>query len=99
MKLQEVEEEFYKAFEIIPKVEDACKVGDKYWEDESLQNWYGTFDTYMDIKCGNQENCSLDCPCAYDRYCYKELTDLVYLELACMLINEASPITFIKDFR
>lgn len=81
----ELEQEFFKTFGIEPKCIDGCKVEDEYWDNEELANKYGTFDIYMDAKCGNQENCTTLCKCAYTKEVYPEITDRILLELICIL--------------
>ena len=51
----ELEKQFFKYYGIEPRYEDACTVEDKYWDNEELANEYGTFDQYMNCKCGDQE--------------------------------------------
>ena len=80
----ELEKQFFKCFGIEPRYEDACTVEDKYWNNEELANEYGTFDQYMDCKCGNQENCTTECSCAYQREVYPDITDRILLELICI---------------
>lgn len=80
----ELEQEFFKVFEIEPKYQDACTVEDKYWQNEELANKYGTFDMYMNAKCGNQENCTTQCSCAYTKEIYPEITDKILLDLICL---------------
>lgn len=83
----ELEKQFFDTFGIKPKYQDTCTVEEKYWDNEELANEYGTFDQYMNAKCGNQENCSLECSCAYQKEIYPQITDRHYLELIC-LVNE-----------
>lgn len=80
----ELEKQFFDTFGIEPKYEDACTVEDKYWANEELANEYGTFDQYMNCKCGNQENCTTECSCAYQKEIYPEITDRILLELICL---------------
>jgi hypothetical protein len=80
----ELEKEFFKVFGIEPKHQDACIVEDKYWQNEELANKYGTFDMYMNAKCGNQENCTIQCSCAYTKEIYPEITDRKLLEMICI---------------
>ena len=80
----ELEKTFFDMFGIEPKYEDACTVEDKYWNNEELANEYGTFDQYMNCKCGNQENCTTECSCAYQRDVYPQITDRILLELICI---------------
>lgn len=77
----ELEKQFFQCFGIEPKYQDTCTVEEKYWQNEELANEYGTFDQYMNAKCGNQENCSLECSCAYQKEIYPQITDRHYLEL------------------
>ena len=77
----ELEKQFFKYFGIEPRYEDACTVEDKYWDNEELANEYGTFDQYMNCKCGDQENCTTECSCAYQKEVYPEITDHILLEL------------------
>lgn len=87
----ELEKHFFSTFGIEPIYKDACTVEDKYWDNEELANEYGTFDQYMNCKCGNQENCTTECYCAYQREVYPQITDHILLELIC--IATASEIT------
>jgi hypothetical protein len=80
-----LEKQFFQCFGIKPKYQDTCTVEEKYWDNEELANEYGTFDQYMNAKCGNQENCSLECSCAYQKEIYPQITDKQYLELICVL--------------
>lgn len=82
--ITELEKQFYRTFGIEPKYQDACTVEDKYWQNEELANKYGTFDMYMNAKCGNQENCTTQCSCAYTKEIYPEITDLKLLQLLCI---------------
>lgn len=81
----ELEKQFFLIFDIKPKYQDTCTVEEKYWDNEELANEYGTFDQYMNAKCGNQENCSLECSCAYQKEIYPQITDRHYLELIVLL--------------
>ena len=81
----ELEKQFFKYFGIEPRYEDACTVEDKYWDNEELANEYGTFDQYMNCKCGDQENCTTECPCAYQREVYPQITDSILLELLVIM--------------
>ena len=83
----ELEKQFFKYFGIEPRYEDACTVEDKYWDNEELANKYGTFDQYMNCKCGDQENCTTECSCAYQKEVYPEITDSILLELFDILRN------------
>lgn len=83
--ITELEQEFFKVFGIEPKYQDACTVEDKYWQNEELANKYGTFDMYMNAKCGNQENCTTQCSCAYTKEIFREITDHKLLEMICIL--------------
>ena len=83
--MAEIEEKFYKTFGIEPKYQDTCTVEEKYWSNEELANEYGTFDMYMNAKCGNQENCTTECSCAYQKEIYPTITDRILLELICIL--------------
>ena len=82
--ITDLEKKFFKVFDIKPKYQDTCTVEEKYWANEELANEYGTFDRYMDIKCGNQENCTTECSCAYQKEIYPQITDRQYLELICI---------------
>ncbi len=77
----ELEKQFFKCFGIEPRYEDACTVEDKYWDNEELANEYGTFDQYMNCKCGDQENCTTECSHAYQREVYPQITDSILLKL------------------
>lgn len=91
----ELEKHFFQYFGIEPRYEDACTVEDKYWNNEELANEYGTFDQYMNFKCGNQEDCTTECSCAYQREVYPAISDRILLELIC--IAHTSPvITFVS---
>ena len=81
----ELEKQFFKYFGIEPRYEDACTVEDKYWDNEELANEYGTFDQYMNYKCGDQENCTTECSCAYQKEVYPEITDSILLELLVIM--------------
>ena len=80
-----IEEEFFKTFGIEPKYQDTCIVEEKYWGNEELANEYGTFDMYMNAKCGNQENCTTECSCAYQKEIYPPIAGRILLELICIL--------------
>ena len=80
----DLEKNFFDTFGIEPRYEDACTVEDKYWNNEELANEYGTFDQYMNCKCGNQEDCTTECSCAYQREVYPQITDRILLELICI---------------
>ena len=80
----ELEKQFFLIFDIKPKYQDTCTVEEKYWQNEELANEFGTFDQYMNIKCGNQENCTTQCSCAYQKEIYPQITDRQYLELICI---------------
>ena len=84
----ELEKQFFQCFGIEPRYEDACTVEDKYWNNEELANVYGTFDQYMNCKCGDQENCTTECSCAYQRETYPQITDSMLLELIKILSKE-----------
>ena len=81
----ELEKHFFSTFGIKPRYEDACTVEDKYWNNEELANKYGTFDQYMNCKCGDQENCTTECSFAYQREVYPQITDHILLELLVMM--------------
>ena len=81
----ELEKQFFKCFGIEPRYEDACTVEDKYWNNEELANEYETFDQYMNCKCSDQENCTTECSCAYQREVYPQITDHILLELICII--------------
>ena len=80
----ELEKHFFDTFGIEPRYEDACTVEDKYWNNEELANEYGTFDQYMNCKCGDQENYTTECSCAYQREVYPAISDHILLELICI---------------
>ena len=84
----DLEKQFFQCFGIEPRYEDACTVEDEYWNNEELANEYGTFDQYMNCKCGNQENCTTECSCAYQREIYPQITDRILLELICIANRE-----------
>ena len=87
----ELEKQFFDTFGIEPRYEDACTVEDKYWNNEELAKEYGTFDQYMNCKCGDQENCTTECSCAYQKEVYPEITDRILLELICKLSGVCWP--------
>ena len=80
----DLEKQFFSTFGIKPRYEDACTVEDKYWNNEELANKYGTFDQYMNCKCGHQENCTTECSCAYQKEIYPQITDHILLKLICI---------------
>jgi hypothetical protein len=92
----ELEKQFFDTFGIEPKYQDTCTVEEKYWDNEELANEYGTFDQYMNAKCGNQENCSLECSCAYQKEIYPQITDRHYLELI-LIISEIDSLSTCYD--
>ena len=81
----ELEKHFFSIFGIEPIYKDACTVEDKYWNNKELANEYGTFDQYMNCKCCNQENCTTECSCAYQKEVYPQITDSILLELIFIL--------------
>lgn len=83
----DIERQFFETFGIEPEYQDACTVEDKYWDNEELANKYGTFDQYMNCKCGNQENCTTECSCAYQKEIYPQITDRILLELITFLAD------------
>lgn len=87
MMTTDIERQFFNTFGIEPRYEDACTVEDKYWNNEELANEYGTFDQYMNCKCGNQENCTTECSCAYQKEIYPQITDRILLELIRLGLN------------
>ena len=90
----ELEKQFFKCFGIEPRYEDACTAEDKYWDNEELANEYGTFDQYMNCKCGDQENCTTECSCAYQKEVYPQITDRILLELICIFSESQISISF-----
>ena len=92
----ELEKQFFDTFGIEPKYQDTCTVEEKYWDNEELANEYGTFDQYMNAKCGNQENCSLECSCAYLKEIYPQITDRHYLGLI-LIISEIDRLSICCD--
>ena len=83
--MNEIEEKFYKCFDIKPKYYDACTLEDKYWN-EQLDNQYGTFDSYLSFECPHyDEGCYSTCEYAYDKVTYPEITDRILLELICIV--------------
>ncbi len=82
-----LEQEFFKTFDIEPKHNDACKLADKYWYNESLANKFVTFDTYMEINgCPEKtKGCTSECKHAYNQEVYPKITDRILLELICMV--------------
>jgi predicted S18 family serine protease len=95
----DIEKKFFKVFGIEPKQQDACTVEDKYWQNEELANKYGTFDMYMNAKCGNQENCTTQCSCAYTKEIYPKITDTVLLQLACIIYQSQDYYVEIDELR
>ena len=85
----DLEKQFFDTFGIEPKYEDACTVEDKYWDNEELANEFGTFDQYMNCKCGNQENCTTECSCAYQKEIYPQITDSILLSLVKIACKES----------
>lgn len=81
----ELEKQFFQCYGIEPRYEDACTVEDKYWDNEELANEYGTFDQYMNCKCGDQENCTTECSHAYQKEVYPQITDSILLELLVIM--------------
>lgn len=79
-------EKMYENCGIKPKYIDACTVEDKYWQDEELANEYGTFDMYMNTKCGHQEDCTTLCSCAYTKEEYPPFTAEKQLEIVKMIL-------------
>lgn len=88
----DLEKQFFVTFRIEPRYEDACTVEDKYWNNEELANEYGTFDQYMNCKCGNQENCTTECSCAYQKEIYPTITDRILLNLILIMNPYAPPV-------
>ena len=97
--MNNIEEEFYNAFEIEPKTKYYCPNCKSVLEDW----WYGG--KYPNYECSNRF-------CDYETYelsgefksLYKEdvyppITDRMLLELICILINTESPITYIKGHK
>lgn len=85
----ELEKQFFQCFGIEPKYQDTCTVEEKYWQNEELANEFGTFDQYMNIKCGNQENCTTQCSCAYQKEIYPQITDYKLLQLLALCQNKS----------
>ena len=84
--MNEIEEIFYKCFDIKPHYIDGCKLADRYWHNEELANEYGTFDKYMKIECpAKYQDCTDECKYAFDKGIYPELTDRILLKLICLL--------------
>ena len=79
----DLEEQFFDAFGIEPKYEDACRLADEYWQDEELANEYGTFDYFMEFSgCPEKESgCTDECRHAYCKTIYPQITDRILLEL------------------
>ena len=92
----ELEKQFFSTFGIEPIYKDACTVEDKYWNNEELANEYGTFDQYMNCKCGNQGNCTTECSCAYQKEVYPQITDRILLELICIKNKELISIVQVR---
>ena len=85
-KIEEMDLElkFFEAFGIYPKLVDACTLEDEYWNNEELANKYGTFDRYMDAKCGMQDECNDLCKHAYEKRIYPVITSEKLIELICI---------------
>ena len=85
--MNKLEQEFFKTFDIEPKHNDACKLADKYWYNETLANKFVTFDTYMEINgCPEKtKGCNSECKHAYDQEVYPRITDNILLKLICIL--------------
>ena len=95
--LDDLTKTFFNTFGIEPKYQDTCTVEEKYWQNEELANEFGTFDQYMNIKCGNQENCTTQCSCAYQKEIYPQITDRHYLELICLLNSSRASCLLYKN--
>ena len=83
----DLEKQFFMAFGIKPKFEDACELADEYWNNEHLANEYGVFDNYMLVKgCTEKtEGCLDNCRHAYTKEVYPQITDRIFLELIIIL--------------
>ena len=84
IKEMDLELEFFKAFSIYPKVVDACTLEDEYWKNEELAKEYVTFDRYMDVRCGMQDECNDLCKHAYEKQIYPAITSEKLIELICI---------------
>lgn len=89
----ELEKQFFDAFGIEAKYEDACRLADEYWQDEELANEYGTFDYFMEFSgCPEKESsCTDECRHAYCKTIYPQITDTHYLELHCLMNSVDQP--------
>ena len=68
-------EKMYENVGIEPTHYDACTLEDKYWKDGSMQNLYGTFDSYLSFECPYYgEGCYSTCEYAYDKDEYPPFT-------------------------
>ena len=90
-------EKMYENAGIKPNYIDACTVEDKYWQNEELANEYGTFDMYMNAKCGQQEDCTTLCFCAYTKKEYPPFTAEKQLSLMAFLINTGIRVNLNKE--
>lgn len=86
----DLEKQFFDAFGIEPKQEDACELADEYWNNEHLANEYGFFDNYMLRKgCTEHiEGCTDNCRHAYTKEIYSQITDTHYLKMVVFLSGE-----------
>ena len=84
-----LEKRFFDTFGVEPKCEDACELGDEYWNNEHLANEYGVFDNYMEAKgCPiNKDGCTDNCRHAYTKEVYPQITDRILLELIRLGLN------------
>lgn len=94
--MNEIEKMFENAG-IEPTITDACTVEDKYWQNEKLANIYGTFDMYMNAKCGQQEDCTTLCSYAYTKEEYPTFTAEKQLELIKWLLEKWMDVRFVHN--
>ena len=91
----EIEKQFFEAFGIEPKYEDACELADEYWNNEHLANEYGMFDNYMEAKgCPiNKDGCTDNCRHSYTKEVYPQITDSHYLKMICLIAEKLNCFT------
>ena len=91
-------EKLYENAGVEPTIIDACTVEDKYWQNEELANKYGTFDMYMNAKCGQQEDCTTLCSCAYTKEAYPPFTAEKQIAILMFIVNKFGDIGFQKMY-
>ena len=97
----DLEKQFFDAFGIEPKYEDACRLADEYWQDEELANEYGTFDYFMGFSgCTEKESgCTDECIHAYCKTIYPQITDRKLLELIFIIVKYITYLDTIEEFK